>query len=293
MPRSAKDKLKQGIRRVVPYHKFIDSAIVTVTPPANSFTHLFQVGVSPALGAYPGVALAKTQLVGGSSPSITGGIVTVADPVSPAKNYLTSQSLRNLVSTGTGTLWLLDLLVCYQGINANSNALQTMTGSGAGSDQRPRTSGARSVMFADVQTSLGATPANLTVTYTDIDGLTSGRTTAAEAMVISSAVGRMPNAAGFIPLASGDNGVASIQSAQLSAAMGAGTFALVIADILAQIPIVTTLIEAEKNYAANDDALIEIPTGAALSFVWEPTAATASQRLRGLLTFSEADLDAA
>jgi hypothetical protein len=55
MPRSYVDKLAQGTRRVLPNLQ----KLITGTPPANSWMHLFQFGPSPAAGTYPGAALAK------------------------------------------------------------------------------------------------------------------------------------------------------------------------------------------------------------------------------------------
>jgi hypothetical protein len=149
-------------------------------------------------------------------------------------------------------------------------------------------------MFPEVTVALGAGAANLTVTYTRASDLTSARSTGAQAMVASSIVGRVPQSTLFLPLAAGDEGVASIQTAQLSAGMGAGgTFALVLADLIATLDIETSGTGKVDVFSDDAAALIEIPTGAAMFWIWEPVSAVASQRLQQQLYFAECDLSAA
>ena len=293
MPRDTRAKLQAGTRRKFPFAKTI-----TGTPAAGSFTHLFQFNGYPATGAYgsfAAAALARQQVVGGTSPSIAGGYQTVTNPTSPNKNYLTKSHLRNLGSSGQGTLYLLDWLVCYRGIDGNSALAQNMTSSAAGTEQRPRTYSDRSIMFADVSTVLGAAGANLTVTYTSTkSGYPSARSTGAQAFTASSPAGRLPHSYLFLPLQADDPGVASIQTAQLSVGMGAGgVFSLNIANILAEITIETSLVGKTENYADDTDGLIEIPTDAALTWIWCPTSAVATQPLIGSNNLTEADLAAA
>ena len=293
MPRDTRAKLQSGTRRKVPFAKTI-----TGTPAAASFTHLFQFGGFPAAGAYSSfaaAALARQQVVGGTSPSVAGGYQTVTNPTAPANNYLTRSTLNNLAASGQGTLYLLDWLVTYKTIDANSALLQTMTASAAGTDQRPRTYDDRSIIFADVSVALGAGAANLTVAYTSTkSGLPSARSTGAQTLTVSSAAGRIPHAYLFLPLQADDPGVASIQTAQLSGAMGAGSaFSLNIANILAEITISTSLVGESINYSNDSDGLIEIPDNAALTWVWCPTSAVATQNLIGTNHITEADIAAA
>jgi hypothetical protein len=290
MPRSYIDKLAQGTRRVIPdLHWYINS-----TPAANSFSHSFQTSVRPTPGSYSGSALARRQVTGGTSPSLTGGLIVTTDPTAPNQLYLTKGTLKNLVASGTGRLYILDLLVYYPGIDANSNAAQNFTSSAAASDQRPRsTTEKNTVMFFDVTTALGATPANMTVTYTDQSGNGSA-SSGAFALTTSSVVGRIPHATPFVPLAAGDTGARSVQTVQLSAAMGAGSaLCLCMANVLDVIDVTTDQVPTRQLFATDPTALIEIPTGAALTYLWEPVSATASQRLISTLQFSECDLDAA
>lgn len=294
MPRSARDKIQQGTRRMIPaIHRFVNS-----TPAALAPMHLFRYGTNPPAGSYAGAALAATQIVGGASPSPTTGIINPIAPTAPAKNYLTRAHLKNLVAGGTGTLYLIDALVSYKTITTNvGTGAQNMTGSAVNTDIRPRTGRKDSQVFADVATALGATPANLTLSYTRTNDLTTGaRSTGAQALTASALVAQIPLAAGpFLALQAGDQGVASIQSATVSALMGSGVIDLIICDVLAVLDINTDLQGVDKSFGNTEEAdgLLEVPSGAALSLIWVPNSSTAGQRLQLDLTIVEADLAAA
>lgn len=290
MPRSFIDKIAQGTRRVVPDV----NKLVTGTPPANSRMHLFQFGTSPAAGTYPGAALAMQQIVGGTTPSLNGGITIVADPTAPNKQYLTRSSLKNLVASGKGRLYILDLLVTYNTITTNvTTAAQTMTASAGGADVRPRTANRRTQLMLDVTTALGGVAANITAGYTKTVTNTAGRSSGAQALVVSSIQGRLPLSPLFMPLQAGDEGVASLQTLTVSALMGAGVIAACLVDLLAIIDISADTEPRERAYVTDQAALIEIPTGAALSYIWEPISAVASQQLAVTHDFAECDLTAA
>ena len=290
MPRSFIDKLAQGTRRFIPNIQ----KLITGTPPANSWMHTFQFGPDTPAGTYPGAALAMQTITGGTSPSLSGGIVTVADPSGSSKQYITKSSIKNLVANGKGRIYLIDLLATYNGINTNSAVAQNFTGSAAGADIRPRTTNRRTQCFLDVTVALGATASNVTLTYTKTVSLASGRSTGAQAMVTSAIVGRLPHNTLFLPLQAGDEGIASAQSIIFSAAMLAGTATLCLCDVLAVIDLGPTDQEpVVRSHITDPASLIEIPTGAALSYIWEPVSATASQRIALTHEFSECDLTAA
>jgi hypothetical protein len=291
MPRNNKDKIMSGTPRLYPWGK---SSVVTT---AARFQHLFQSAGSPVAGAYSSfaaAALATQQVVGGTSPSIAGGYLSPTNPSTPNKNYLTRQHLRNLTANGHGTLYLLDWLVCYRGFDANTGSAQNTTGaiSASGEDARPRTYSDRSIIFADVSTTLGVTTRDLTVTYTSTkSGTPGGRSTGAHALTASAVAGNVPHLFGFLPLQADDPGVASIQTAQLSGAMGAGVFSINIANILAQITMGTSAIGEDRDYV-EEAHLVEIPTDAALTWLWLPTVGV-TNNMQGNLVITEGDLEAA
>lgn len=263
------------------------SATATV---ALSGYHTFGAAGQPGVGSYTGgAALAAQQITGGSSPSITGGYFNFSDPSGSDQSFLTYGQANSFTAASGGQLILCDLLVLYQGFNANINTAQNTTGSAAGTSIIPsREDGTSLIMFLDVQVALGATPSNVTVTYTRKD-LTSGRATPAQAMTVSAAAIRIPHAQYFLALQNGDIDVVSVQTVQLSAAMGAGTFALWLARPLASIAINTVNTPGEARFLAGDARNVRIKTGAALSWIFIPSAANANWKIGGSMETGQWD----
>jgi hypothetical protein len=87
-------------------------------------------------------------------------------------------------------------------------------------------------IFLEVYTATGATASNVTVTYTNSDGV-SGRVSASTAMQVTPVIGQMI----AIPLAAGDKGVKSVQSVKLSASTGtAGNFGVTLVKRIVSVP---------------------------------------------------------
>jgi len=246
--------------------------------------HLFQFAGSVTAGAYTGSALAATAITGGSSPTLTTGVVNLKDPSSGYKGFLTSAQVWSHTANENGTLIICDLLATYQGFNGNTLAAQPTTGSASGSTIITRyTDGYGVMLMGDIQTTLGATPANVTVTYTNSSG-TGSKVTTASAVTTSGTAGTILNSTGtgapFLPLASGDVGVRSVQSVSLSAATGsASTFAICLVKPLAIIPASiltsTTHISGVMNGVDQLTSKV-IKTGAALTFIWLPANSTSN-----------------
>jgi hypothetical protein len=244
--------------------------------------HGFGVAGQPAAGAYNGAAALAAQVItGGSSPSIVGGYSNFPDPTPPDQSNLTfGDGLTGTAVLG-GKLLLLDLLVLYQGFSANSAAQQNTTGSAAGVNILPTRANGDSVFaFLDTQVAFGATPANVQFHYTRKD-LTSGRLAPAEALVVSAAAGRVPHNSYLLPLQLGDADIVSVQDVTLSAAMGAGTFALWLAKVLGTIRIPVDNTPGESHFLGPDARNVRIPTGAALSWILIPSGAVAPVRCGG------------
>lgn len=143
------------------------------------------------------------------------------EPPSGKKKYLLSMGMTTIASVGA---WMLvDLLVAAGNINANDTAVQTVNTTAL----TRRMDGDGVMMTCEVTTTLGTTAANLTLTYTNQAG-TGSRSTGAQALTTSAAAQRLvPIGMGpMIPLQSSDTGVRSVETAQLSAAMGAGVLAI-------------------------------------------------------------------
>jgi hypothetical protein len=185
------------------------------------------------------------------------------------------------------------LLAYYRGFDANVNTLQSALGTPSTGDEilTRYTSGEGVQMFVDVQTAFGATPSTMTVNYTDQDDAAGVSQTFT--VLASAAQGKLGYAYSsnglWVPLAAGDRGVRSVQSCQLSAATGSGTFAICLCKPLCTIPVVqngaTTMhFGMWEGLSSLDAQLLE--GDPALSFIWLPASTNVgplSGSLRSLL----------
>jgi hypothetical protein len=291
MARTFKERALQALlsggRLEKTWSKDLPAASVTV----GQMNHLFQYAGLPSAGTYPGVAKTATVVTGGDSPSMTSGIITLQAPLSNEQAILSYMDALSVVSTQAGVLLVGDLLAYYPGFDANSALSQATLGTPTTGDTiytRAYTDYEGVLIFADVTVALGAGAANLSVVYTDQDGLTG--TTVSTAMLVSSPQGKIPYVytgnSPFLRLASGDRGVKSIQSCQLSAGMGVGgTFALCLFKPLLTIPVVQNS-SATHNFGmwegfTNLEAIL-LGTNPALSMIWVPSA-TAVGTLTGMV----------
>jgi hypothetical protein len=179
------------------------------------------------------------------------------------------------VASGSGTLYIVDRLLDWTGIETNTAVTQTMT-SDTGLSRYSGTSAAGNVLWYEVSTAtaLGATPATVTTIYTDQAG--DAGTTPAVSLIVSAAQFRIPTASPFIPLASGDSGIRSITSVTLSADMGGGagaTITAVIGRVLATIPVDEAWRTFERDLVLQIPALPRVYDSAAISFLWQADAA--------------------
>lgn len=260
------------------------AATLPATVAALGNYHLFQLFNNPAPGVYSGAALGAQVVTGGTTPSLTSGLLNFLDPAPPDQSYfLYGECLPQ--SATLGELIIFDLLAYYPGINMNNAAAQALTG--AASVLPARLANGRGAHFMlDVSSALGAGASNLVLTYTNRLG-TAGQVTPAFAMVASSPIGRVPHSRFIMPLAAGDDGVQSAQTFDLSAAMGAGTAALSLIKPLVSIPVPanfsTTSGIGQRSWFVDPLDITQILTGAALSAVFIPSAATANALLLGHL----------
>ncbi|QQP93555.1 hypothetical protein IGS68_33585 (plasmid) [Skermanella sp. TT6] len=116
---------------------------------------------------------------------------------------------------------LYDRVYQVGGFSGTSTATQNIAQTATLPATRAPDSGLGLEIWLESYDATGATASNVTVTYTNSDGIT-GRTATA-AMIANFPIGRMLR----IPLQDGDSGVASVQSVRLSASTGAaGNFGL-------------------------------------------------------------------
>ena len=243
---------------------------------AGRWYDMSSLGGTPVANAWTGTSLAA------QIPTDTTGFgIYHGGNVSTDTKHLVNISAMSGVATAVpGMLMLVDMCLYYPGINMNLATAQTLTNA---STLTRYTTGAGLRAFLVVQTTTGATAHNVAISYTNQAG-TSGRalpvTVACTASAITPHITHSGTAANnygpFLPLASGDTGIRSVQSVTISAASGAGTAALVLCKPLATIPITTASIAAERDLMNQLPSLPQIQDGACLTWLYFTGAATAA-----------------
>lgn len=237
------------------------------------------LGGTPIANAFAGTALAWTSCneSTGNGTQIFG--IQHGGNVSTDTKHLLNMAAVTGVATGVpGVLMLVDLQGYWPGISNNSAVAQTLTGT----PTLRYTSGAGCRLFWVQTAAAGATAQNIALSYTDTAGNTGNALPVTVAMTASAIVGHISHAGTaannygpFLPLASGDTGVQNVASVTFSAA-NTGTGALCLAKPLAQIPITTVSVMAERDLLNQLPSLPQIKDGACLTWLYFAGAATAA-----------------
>ncbi len=231
---------------------------------------------TPIANTYSGTSLAATI------PSDTSGFgLYHGGNVSTDTKHITNVAAFTAVATGVpGVLMLVDMCLYYPGINMNSSSAQTLTNS---STLTRYTDGVGLRAFLVNTVAAGATAHNVSLSYTDQGGTASNSLPVTVACTASGIVGHIThsgvaanNYGPFLPLASGDTGIRSVQSITLSAASGAGTAALVLCRPLATVPITTLGVMGERDLVNMVPSMPKVVDGACLTWLWFAGAATAA-----------------
>ena len=199
--------------------------------------------------------------------------------VSPLTKHLLNMNAWGTAATSVpGTLMLVDLQGYYPGISNNTTSAQTLVGT----PTLRYTNGEGCRMYWVQTAAAGATAQNIALSYTDQAGNTGNALGATVAMTASGIAGHISHAGTaannygpFLPLASGDTGVRSVQTATFSAA-NTGTGALCIARPLAQITLSVAGLMTEKDLLNQIPSLPVIKDGACLVWLYGAGAATAA-----------------
>ena len=178
-----------------------------------------------------------------------------------------------------GVLMLVDMQGYYPGISLNLATAQTLVGT----PTLRYANGAGIRAFMAITTAAGAAAHNLKLSYTNQAG-TAGRTLPVTVSCTASAIqshithsGTAANNYGpFLPMASGDSGIQSVQTVTISAASGAGVGALVLARPLMTLPITTAGVAVERDLVNQLPSLPQIKDGACLTWLYFAGAATAA-----------------
>lgn len=233
---------------------------------AGRWYDLSMLNGTPIANTYTGTAL-NAQVPNEASGF---GLYHGGNVASEIKNLLNMGAVSAVGTAVPSTLMLVDLCMYYPGINMNVATAQTLVN---GTPLTRYTNGAGLRTALVIQTNTGATAHNIALSYTNqlnVAGKVLPVTVAATGSAITPHLthsGTSANNYGpFLPLASGDTGIRSVQSIQLSAASGAGTAALCLYKPLMEIPITTAGVYAERDLLNQLPSLPVIQDGACL--VW-------------------------
>jgi len=252
---------------------------------AGAWYNSWQWTGNPPAGAYAGSALDATQTL-----DTTAGALYHGGNVSADTKHLVAFGCQVAAATAVpGAIMVVDKLLHYPQINANSNSLQNMT---QGAELPRYTDGKGVMMLLDVTTALGATASNLTVHYSntlDQDHVLGSTVN----MTVSSAIARVGHSGlltgnfnPFLPLAAGDLGVKTVISVTFGTAMLAGVVSMCLVKPLCYLPLPAVNVMSERDFVFQIAALPRIYDGACLSFiVLEPGALAATTPFQGYVQF--------
>lgn len=188
--------------------------------------------------------LGYSNIPGGSTLSNgSAGSITLTNPSGSNRKYLVNFGVHHLVATNI--TMLTDVLVAAGNISTTTTASQTVNSTAL----TRYFTGEAVYMTFEVTAALGGTGANITVTYTNQGG-TGSRSSGAIAVPSNAIVYRLVPVTGgtMVPLQSGDWGVKSVESVQMSASMtGSGVLALLLHKPLVVVPSFSTLTWSEMS----------------------------------------------
>jgi hypothetical protein len=238
----------------------------------------------PVYNPYVGNPLEATPMTGAGN----RGIYTGPTPGDGQEKYL---HIMQAVSVGTGVpayLLLADYLMFYSLIDGDSTDQQVMDNTAT----LPRYTSGDGVQCMLVVASPTTVDGAVTVSYTNSDGV-SDRTSNAS-LLLSTVIGSIANTtattatanavAPFIPLASGDRGIRSIESVTVSGSPG-GLLNAVLVKPLAHLQVRESGTAAEKIMVPHSATCPKIEFGAYLNWILHNGNANAPS-LRGFLQFA-------
>jgi len=270
---------------------------VEIITAANTNGFVLQASVNTGVWSVSNISVVEW---GSSSGTITPMFQPLTTSNSPALYHggavstdlksLLSMGLMTTAATGVGQFYLVDLLGGYAYLDANSSSAQTCSNTntlpryttGAGVKAFMVSGGTGYVVTNVAPTTVGATPHNVSMTYTNSGGTGSRQMPVTVACTVSAIQGHITHSGIAannyfpLPLANGDAGIRSIQSVTLSA--GSGTAAtyyhMILYRELAMIPVAALNVYYERDFVNMVPSLEQVQDGAVLGLIYVAGAAT-------------------
>lgn len=270
--------------------RFWESYIYKTTGPLNLGVRWGDASMAPGTpkyNAYVGSQFEATPLIGSGN----NGIYTGPTPAPGESKYLTDIRLSTPQSTLVPSHWALcDYLQFYPLLDGDDTSEQLLVNAAP----LPRYATGDGVQCFVVQTTPTLSNAILTLNYTNSDGV-SGRSSSS-LLITNTPTGAILTSANttgslassqtpFFPLAGGDKGIRSIESATLAAGVG-GFFALVLVKPLASIGVREVNTASELSMFMQMARCPIIYDGAYLNFIYLAGANTTTFNLFGRLSFT-------
>lgn len=252
-----------------------------ILPAAGWWADLSMGAGTPKYNAYVGSQATGTPIVGSGNSGLYAG-----ENVAPKTKHLNRMYLKTTSATFAPAAFILcDYIYFYPLIDMDSTDLQ-MLDSSAPVPRNARNLDTNMMLVTSVPQTGNATA---TITYTNQDGVP-GRTTSCKIIGPSNvgninvfgAAGVVGSANPFIPFASGDYGVQSIDSIVLDASAG-GFATLVMVEPLATILIREQNTVCEHFFTKHKPSAPKIADGAYLNFLFSSGVAATSSVVRGEL----------
>lgn len=242
---------------------------------AGTFITSLGTGTGANNGGTYNVSVSQTvtaQTISGSAAA--NGIYTGGNVAPSIKNVLNASIFSSAVTTAPAVLMLVDQLAQFTVSSVTTMGAQSFTGI----QNLPRyNTGAGVQAFVVPTVAMGAGTPTIQLGYTSADG-TSGRLTPASPLLptanTASPVGSVVysgTGAGkygpFMPLASGDAGIRSVQSINLSASMTSGCLSVILAKPIFTMPITTVGVASERDLVNQLPSMPRIFDGANLQWL--------------------------
>lgn len=231
---------------------FVPASKASFTSVGNTWLTTFRATGIPTVGTYSAIPTGTTL----NRANVGALSLGMTSPTGGNSKYLYSLGFGS--SSQLNMAMVVDQLWAGSTISANLNTAQTVSSAAL----TRYTTGAGVMVAFDVTTPLGATPSNITISYTNQAG-TSGQTSTSAALTASAIAQRIQPSAQMpvLPLASGDSGVRAIASVTLSAAMGSGVLAALLYKPLIMLPGVAANIFISPDLASSIDMFTPLPVG--------------------------------
>lgn len=269
------------------HYQYVTKTTTPAPGTAGFFVDMNQTSGQPKYNAFAGTALSFTPLVGEGN-----GGVYVGPFISGSTKHLARWQCVNINSSANTTppdyVFLNDYLGFYPLIDCDDIDTQVLDNS----QSLPRYVNGEGVRIMLVVQAPLLNTASYTINYTNSSGV-SGRSVTFNIVpglsigVCATGSGSVNGGANevspFVPLASGDAGVRSIQSIQFSAGAG-GFICLCLVKPISQLQIFETAVPCEKVYGFENQMMPEIKEGAYLNFAIMRSG-TAAGSLRSELIF--------